>query len=115
MGYDVHITRAEEWMQSEEFPIPLDEWLAYVAGDPEMRLDGYAEVQIAGDVLRVESEGMAVWTAYTGHGIGGNLAWFNHDSGKIRVKNPDEEIIGKMRQIAEKLDSNVIGDEDEHY
>jgi hypothetical protein len=43
VGYDVHITRAGESSDSEATPITLDEWLAYVASDPEMRLDGFAE------------------------------------------------------------------------
>ena len=33
MGYDVHITRAREWHESDTTPITLDEWLAYVARD----------------------------------------------------------------------------------
>ncbi len=115
MGYDVHITRAADWTQSDEFPISLDEWLGYVARDPEMRLVGCAEAQIGEDILRVESEGLSVWMAYSGHGIGGNMAWFSHGYGMVYVKNPDEEILGKMRQIARQLNANVIGDEGEYY
>ena len=41
MGYDVHITRAEHWTESDSTPIGLDEWLSYVGSDPEMRLDNF--------------------------------------------------------------------------
>jgi hypothetical protein len=76
VGYDVHITRAEHWVDSEEHPISLPEWLRYVASDPEMRLDG---VSIAHDpkgnpILAIESEGLAVWTAYSKHEPKGNMA-----------------------------------------
>jgi hypothetical protein len=59
MGYDVHITRAEDWTESESAPIGLDEWLRYVAGDHEMRLDNFAETEVGGDdVLRYENYGL---------------------------------------------------------
>jgi hypothetical protein len=96
-------------------PVSLEEWLAYVASDSEMRLDNYAQVEVDGHVLRHESEGIAVWTAYSGHGVGGNLAWFHYSDGNVDVKNPDREILGKMLQIAGQLGAKVQGDEDEVY
>jgi hypothetical protein len=42
MGYDIHIVRAESWLDAEENPITLPEWLKYVKSDPEMRLDTVA-------------------------------------------------------------------------
>jgi hypothetical protein len=115
MGYDVHITRAEHWVESDSAPISLDEWLGYVAGDPEMRLDNFAEAEVEGHVLRYENEGLAVWTAYSGHGLKGNMAWFDYRDGRVVVKNPDDEILGKMRRIASALRAKVIGDEGERY
>jgi hypothetical protein len=117
MGYDVHITRAESWRDSEDQSISLDEWLAYIEQDTEMRLDGFAEAQIkeTGEILRVESEGLAVWTDYSSHGEGGNMAWFDHRCGEIIVKNPDREILDKMAQIARALGARVQGDEGENY
>jgi hypothetical protein len=115
MGYDIHITRAPDWTASEAFPISLEEWLDCAARDSEMRLDGFAEAWVGQSVLRVESEGLAVWTAYSRHEVGGNMAWFSFCYGRIVVKNPDDEILGKMRQIATRLQANVIGDEGETY
>ena len=100
MGYDLHITRADRWSNSESAPISLDEWAAYVAADPEMRMDGFAETEVDGGILRVESAGLAVWVSYSGHGKHGNMAWFDYWRGRIGVKNPDDEIIGKMKRIA---------------
>jgi hypothetical protein len=115
VGYDVHITRTADWTLSEEIPISLDEWRAYLEQDPEMRLAGYAEAQVGDGVLRVESEGLSVWTAYSRDGVGGNMAWFDYRSGEVVVKNPDDEILSKMRQIAERLGAHVIGDDGESY
>ena len=116
MGYDIHITRASHWTDSEKAPISLDEWKSYIATDPEMRLDNFAEATTtAGETLWIESEGIAVWNAYSGHEKDGNMAWFSHWRGAIKVKNPDEEILEKMRKIAHTLGAKVIGDEGELY
>jgi hypothetical protein len=115
MGYDIHITRASDWSESETRPISIEEWLAYVASDPEMRLDNYAQVEIDGHVLRHESEGIAVWTTYSGHGVNGNMAWFNYSDGQVQVARPDREILGKMLQIANRLGVKVQGDDGEEY
>jgi hypothetical protein len=79
MGYDVHITRAAEWSDSEGTPIALDEWLAYVACDPEMRLDGFAEARTPdGEVIRIQGQGLSVWTAWPGEHGGQGHAWMDH-------------------------------------
>lgn len=116
MGYDVHITRKEQWFDEEGPTISLDEWKAFVRSDPEMRLDGFAEAIMGdGSTLRVESEGMAVWTVYSGNEKDGNMAWFSFFDGDVRVKNPDPEILRKMWTIAERLGAKVQGDEGEVY
>ena len=115
MGYEVHITRKANWFDEGGGEIALREWLDYVSSDSEMRADGYAEAQTPDGVLRIDGEGIAVWTAYAGHGIGGNMAWFCHFGDRITVKNPDEAILGKMHQIATMLGAKVQGDEGEEY
>ena len=81
-----------------------------------MRLDGYAEaIMENGDVFRIEHDGIAVWTAYSGHGVDGNMAWLYPGSGGIVAKNPDKEILAKMFEIAQALGARVLGDEGEEY
>lgn len=44
MGYDLHITRKEDWSDeySDDMGISLSEWLSYIDTDPELELsDGY--------------------------------------------------------------------------
>lgn len=117
MGYDIHITRQDNWFdQDDSKSISLEEWKAYTARDADIRLDNYAEATASsGETVRLEAEGLSVWTAYSGNGIGDNFAWLNYDSGNIVVKNPDEEIISKMVDIAISLNAKVQGDEGEVY
>jgi membrane protease YdiL (CAAX protease family) len=117
MGYDVHITRKANWFDEEaDAAITLQEWKEYVAADPEMRLDDYAEAPLpTGGFIWTVSEGLCVWTAYSGNGQNGNYAWFAWHEDRIVVKNPDSEILDKMKRIAEVLAARVQGDEGEYY
>lgn len=116
MGYEVHITRKALWFDEDGPSIGLDEWLACIAADASMRHDGFAEAPLAdGASIRVEAEGLAVWTGYSGHGVDGNMAWFSWFDGRITVNKPDEEILEKMIALAEALDAEVQGDEGELY
>jgi hypothetical protein len=116
MGYDVHITRREDWADAGQ-DISLDEWLAVVAADPELRLDGYAESPIAGGrgVFRTERPGIAVWTAWSRHREGDTMAWIDHGSGNVSATNPDAEIRRKMWALAQRLAAKVQGDDGETY
>jgi hypothetical protein len=117
MGYDVHITRQDNWFDQDDIKrISLEEWLNYVANDADIRLDNYAEATTSNsETIRIESEGLSIWTAYSGNGVWGNYAWLNYDFGNIVVKNPDKEIISKMVDIASSLNAKVQGEEGEVY
>lgn len=117
MGYDLHIVRNEDgWDAEKGGGISLAEWSSLLAADDTMREDGFAEVNLPdGSTLRTESEGLAVWTHYPGNEDGGNQAWFDFRDGAIVVKNPDQDILIKMLEIAGRLDAKVIGDEGEQY
>jgi len=81
-----------------------------------MRLDHFAEATtVSGDLVRLENEGLAIWTKYSGDGLNGNRAWLDYDNGNITVKNSDDEIISKMLDIADKLNAKVQGEEGEVY
>ena len=117
MGYDLHITRQENWFDDDRGrQITLEEWKQYVASDNEMRLDNYAEATTTdGETIWTACEGLSVWLGYSENGRDGNYAWFNYSRGNIDVKNPDDEIIKKMLQIAAKLNAIVQGDDGEIY
>lgn len=116
MGYNLYITRRENWLEEETDAIAAEEWLDLVRADPEMRLDGYAEASVGtGSVLRVDDPTMAVWIGYSQHGQSENMAWLYHDNGNIVAKNPDQEIRRKMWLLASSLSARLQGDEGELY
>ncbi len=116
MGYELHITRSQDWVDSEKNPISLEEWKSFVESSSDFRHDGFAEATTPyGDTIRVENEGLSVWTEYSKHGEDGGMAWFDYHDGRIVVKNPDEEIIKKMFEVAQFFDAKVQGDEGEVY
>ncbi|MBY3201975.1 hypothetical protein [Rhizobium laguerreae] len=115
MGYDLHITRKINWFDASP-SITLDDWLEYVANDPEIQHRGFAETPTAdGGVLRVEQTGMCVWKEYSPGENRENAAWLWWSGGNIVVKNPDQEIRRKMWLIAQSLEAEVHGEEGEYY
>lgn len=115
MGYDFHVTRKEYW--ADDAPeITLEEWLAFVDRDPELRQDGYAEAPLGnGKILRIDSEDICVWTAYSGGASGKDTSWITWGTGNIVAKNPDLEIRQKLWRIAQAFDAKVQGDDGELY
>ena len=98
MGYEVHITRAALWTESERNPISLEEWLAVVRFDPALELD---MDNGPSDVLFIE------------HPEAPAPLWWCE--GRIFTKNPDEATILKMPEIASRLGAKVQGDDLETY
>ena len=116
MGYNLYITRKDNWTEEETTNlISMNEWKQVVSADPDMRMDNKADATVNGKTIRMEEEGIAVWTAYSLAGKNGNQAWFSFDDGMITVKNPDNEIINKMLSIAKRLNAKVQGDDLEIY
>lgn len=113
MGYDIHITRAPHWTESHSVAITLDEWKAFVADDPDMRMANFAEATSpAGETIRYENEGLAAWIPGACENPAG---WFDYRNGRIVVKNPDEAMLAKIKRVAELLGARVMGDEGELY
>ncbi len=112
MGYGIHITRKPDWSDEEGARISESEWQAYVASDSEMAITGVAEARTPdGDVIRLAHPLLTEGRCHSS----GKPVWFSYLEGSLAVKNPDEECLGKMRQIAKKLQARVQGDEGEFY
>jgi hypothetical protein len=107
MGYDVHITRADHWPESDDTPISIAEWEALVKRDPELSLEPTLEAKLPdGRVLRTDSPGMARFKG---------VVHFLYEEGRVTVTDPDRETIRKMRAIAQALGARVLGDDGECY
>lgn len=116
MGYNVYITRKENWHDEEGPAISIEEWAAFIRSDPEMRLEVNAEPTVGNDGCpQIENSGVAVWTAYPSHENDGNMSWFYFANGNITVKNPDQEILKKMWSMAKTFSAKVQGDDGECY
>jgi len=112
MGYDFHITRASAWTESESVPISLDEWKKFVASHAEFRMDDFAAVTTpAGETIRYENEGLALWTCHSEN----VPVWFDYRRGRIVVKNADEKVLEKMREVARYFGARIVGDDGEQY
>lgn len=111
MAYDLHITRQEAWFEDDpERKIALEEWLAIIESDPQLRLDEECRETIDGVSLHGALPGTAVWT----YGAEGEKhSRFHYSDGNIDARNPDEESIAQMLRIADKLGAKVVGDDDE--
>jgi hypothetical protein len=99
MGVEFHITRAIHWADNEGASITAEEWLAYVARDPELLArpeNGEFFVRWLG-----QSQYEEPW-----------LAWFQ---GNIDTKWPDTALYQKMLRIAKALDANVQDDDGTVY
>jgi hypothetical protein len=116
MGCDVHITRADEWSESENAPITLDEWSAFVGHDPELRSERAASASLPdGTSLEVELSGLAVWTEWSQHGRSEAAVYFWHSGGCITSRAIDDEVLAKLHRIAQRLGARLVGDDGEEY
>lgn len=102
MGYELHITRKENWSDEEGPAISEAEWRRLIAQDPELQLDT--------DTRCSMSDGEYVFAAWNGKT--GALGYYN---GEITAKNPEEPLIRKMVAIAQRLGATVQGDDGERY
>lgn len=110
MGSKVYITRASDGCDTNNLSISLDEWLAYLRSDSELKINGFADPPVEDTIWHDLKPGLAIWLHYEG----GNV-WFDHRDGNIEVTSPDEPTIAKMKQIARRLQAAVVGDQGERY
>lgn len=103
MGYDVHITCKENWHDEDTTnDIALPEWQAYI----NSALDFSVENPLTGT---------AIWRGYSKQELNNGYACFFWHNGNISVKNPDDEILKKMLEIASEFLASVQGDDGEFY
>lgn len=98
MGYDLHITRKDDWSDGDGPVIAETEWRAVIDADSALTLD---------TDTKHDDWVFAAWRSQAGV-----LAY--HD-GEIVAKDPDEPLIWKMVEIAGRLNARVKGDDGEQY
>ncbi|MFI7284634.1 hypothetical protein ACIBOV_30685 [Micromonospora chersina] len=104
MGYEIHISRAEEYHDSEEHPIALEEWLSYAERNPGLRAHGW---------LGWNEDRQPIFENTCADGSVVSLIWF--ESG-INIKGHfDSDPYREFGAIAEDLRANLQGDGGERY
>lgn len=117
MGYALHITRKRHWedVADEHGPdILLEEWLAVVEADRDLRREGIYEMPTSGRSSRQADASRVVWTRRA-HKQAGEAAQFRRAGGNIVVQDPDRHVRRKMWRIAKLLGAKVQGDRGEFY
>jgi hypothetical protein len=112
LGYDIHITRKSNWFDEGGPCITEDEWRRYVASDYEMVMSGVAEqANPQGETIRLMHPLLTEWRRHSS----GSTVWFSYFEGSVVVKNPDDECLAKMKQVAVALKAQMQGDDGEIY
>lgn len=97
MGYDLHITRALQWVDSDYYPISAQEVIELADRSPDLAVDDGAK----------DGE---IW-----------LVWLDQDwplryrDGGVSAKNPPDPLVRRMIELAAEWDAWVIGEEGEVY
>jgi hypothetical protein len=98
MPYHLHVTRASDWMQSNEIPISAAEWLKLVRTDSDLVQDPRRGPYVA------------IWSGPDGRDQ--RLEW---SEGRINTRYPDGALLKKLVAVAERLGAKVQGDGGEVY
>ena len=109
MGYDLHITKAEDWVDSSVSPISQEAWYELVESDPELVVSDDSYYDRSGKGGSLERIYATQWVASSDEVV----FWFQ--DGEVVAKNPDDDTIIKMLDMAEGLGARVQGDDGEIY
>src|SRR5438093_32344 len=102
MGYEFHITRADDWTGSWQRPIEEADWLAIARADPRIRPIGE---ETTSDGPRT----IYGWRDDTGP----SLIWSN---GEVCINGiRDQAVIAELVVLAQVFDAVVMGDDGEIY
>lgn len=106
----IYITRKENLFDHNSTRgISLSKWSAFVANDPEMRLDNHTSVQLPnGEVYKYASPGTAVWLNREPGQSAVREVVFDYRDGNIVINDSDKKTIDKVRHIAFKLNAHIF-------
>jgi hypothetical protein len=94
MGVELYITRARFWADNEGKEITAEEWLRYVAADPELKLDPR------------NGKYHVLWLGESAH----DEPWLDWFRGNVSTEWPDTALYRKMLRVAAALGAQVQDD-----
>ncbi|MFB7378689.1 hypothetical protein ACFC26_27335 [Kitasatospora purpeofusca] len=99
MSYDFHITRAESWPESDQFPIERREWEATAYAHSELFQDGYFAWRDIGH--------QPVYK------ISGEVISFSWRIGRVDISGVfTDKVMGIAEDLASQLKAAVVGDDE---
>jgi len=110
MSYDLHITKAENWWQSEENPIKREEIMSLLSSEINFSIKSQMVIRnpLNGDEICIPGE-YIVWQK------DGEELWFRYTGNRIIGQGHCDEDIENLKHIAGILNAKVQGDEGEIY
>ncbi|MFI1398475.1 hypothetical protein [Streptomyces sp. NPDC020681] len=96
MGYELHMTRASHWLDSDECPITLHEWIEFAHASAALREDGYLDLRSVG------RQPMFTWSS-GGAAVG--LHWFE---GRVTLSGAHAHLVDLvgLADLAAELSAN---------
>jgi hypothetical protein len=105
MGYELHITRASDWLDSASNPISQQEWEAFTRRVPGLRPGGWV------DWSDIGRQPVFAWTCDDGTVV--SLSWRH---GEVQVAGAFSDAATRsLARLAASLHANLVGDEHERY
>ncbi len=105
MGFEIHLTRADSWLDSTDAPISVSEWEAFASGRSDLRVSGSVSFEEVGE------QPVYSWVGPAGEDV--SLYWYDH---RIEVTGvSDERCARALVPLAQQLSARVVDDDDEDY
>ncbi|MEU8945329.1 hypothetical protein [Streptomyces sp. NPDC048489] len=106
MGYELHMTRASHWLDSEECPITLHEWIEFGRGSVALQEEGYLDLDSVG------RQPLFTWRGADDVTVG--FHWFEGRVTSSGAHVPGVDLVG-LAGLAAELAAYLIGDDGEQY
>lgn len=113
MAYNIHIVKKDNWFEKGS-DITLEEWAKLLHNDPELVPVEKAEGMTKDGKpfeLKMDNTHLAKWQKLDSN----DVTWLSYHDGMIDISNPDDIVLEKAKDIAQKLGAKVQGDEGEMY
>lgn len=116
MGYDLYITRKEDWSDVDGQDITFDDWIAYVTSDKSLRIDAARAAAADPRVASGAKEPSHVaWVDWPDREAGQREAWIWLERGNLVAADADLPFRQKLFLIAVAMNARLMGEDGEVY